>query len=275
MKSAKTPATDISLFISYSTQDGKEASALHRLLSLLGFSCFLAHKDIRKGEQWRQAIVRELRKSDVFIVLLSEHGVTSPWVQQECGMAHLLFETKRRPLIIPVTPNGAIPPGCLSEYQAQAIRLTFWLSKLDTGAEMASKLGQEVVNNLGCGDLMRPRAIRNLKGATVEDFSFLLNFLALLGVTFSEFCSITNHTVTHPSAAYSDSVMKCMYKLLDVHRTDIDKLPDCVKAWNALHRKYQEFKETERRRQEESMRKMLQAMESKAAPKGNEAPKSI
>lgn len=250
------------VFISYAMEDGKEAGALHRLLSLLGFTCFLAHKDIKKGEQWREAIVRELRNSDIFLPLLSEHGLKSAWVQQECGMAHVFRANKKKPVIIPVTPNGQIPPGCLSEYQSQNIGLTFWLSRLDIGSEVASKLGLAIVEQAGCLDAIKPRVINNLSGTSLQDYCFILGFLASSGdVSFDEFLSLINHTNSHWEAQRSDFVMHHMYRLLKIHHEEINKLPEWIKAWNQLHARYQKYKEEERRRAEDLARKMQQQTE--------------
>ena len=257
------------IFISYASEDGSEAGSLHRLLTLLGFHCFLAHKDIKKGEQWRAAIVSGLRTTDIFIPLLSEHGLKSPWVQQECGMAHLLRGKKKKPLIIPVTPNGQIPPGCLSEYQALNIGLTFWLSKLNIGHDVASKLGLAIVEQADCMAAIKPRAISNLSGTSIEDYSFILGFLSASGqVTFDDFLSLINHANSNSGAHYSDFVMHHMYRLLKVHTEELTKLPEWIKAWNRLHERYQKHKEDERRRAEEYARKMQQQTEKLLETKG-------
>jgi len=272
MRRVKKDRSDsIVVFISYAMEDSKEAGSLHRLLATLGFDCFLAHKDIRKGERWRDAILRELRASDAFVVLLSEHGVGSCWVQQESGMAHLLHCGNRRPLIIPVVPKGELPPGCLSEYQAQEIGLTFWLSKLDVGSSVAGNVARTMIDHLDCLPLVKPKAISNLKSAAIEDFAFVLTFLVNCGnVAFSEFLTILNHSITHPKVAITDAVMTQLYALLEVHRSELDKLPDWVKAWNRLHQRYVEHKEAVRRQQEEMLRSMQRAMR-----KSEESNKSV
>lgn len=257
------------IFISYAKEDGKEAGYLHHYLTLLGFTCFLAHKDIKKGELWRPAIVSGLKKSDIFIPLLSEHGLKSSWVQQECGMAHLLRGKKKTPVIIPVTPNGQIPPGCLSEYQALNIGLTFWLSKLDIGYDVASKLGNAIVDQADCMATIKPRAINNLGGTSIQDYGFILGFLSASGqVTFDDFLSLIKHADTHSSASYSDFVMDHMYRLLRIHTDELTKLPEWVKTWNRLHDRYQKHKEEERRRAEEYARKMQQQTEKLLETKG-------
>lgn len=255
----------VTVFISYATQDVKEAGALHHLLKLLGFKCFLAHKDIPKGEQWRDEIVNVLRKSDVFIALLSEHGVASSWVQQECGMAHLLRKRARKPLIIPVVPDGAVPPGCLSDYQAQTISLTFWFSKLNLTTEIAKKLALAIVAKLRCADAIKPQALDNAKSLKVEDLAFVIDALSACGnTTFSDFLTLTNAAISHIAAARSDAVMTALYQLLEVHRAELSKWPEWVRAWNGLHKKYSDFKEVQRQQQEEMLRNLRESMKPKA-----------
>lgn len=246
------------IFISYAMEDGKEAGELHRLLSLFGFDCFLAHKDIRKGEQWREAIVKAIRTSDVFIPLLSDHGLTSAWVQQECGMAHILAEgRKHKPAIIPVVPNGTMPPGCLSEYQASSVRKTFWASKLALDANVASVLGGSILEHVSCLEEIKPRAIAHLTKLTIEDFANVLGFLQSFGrVTFNDFLSVIKHADAHSGAYRSDSIMTHIYALLRVHIEELKKHPDWVVVWNRFHNRHEQFTAEERRRHEEYMRKL-------------------
>lgn len=65
------------VFISYSTEDKKEARQLHDRLGLLGFKCFLAHQDIPKGVKWQDAIVQNLKAARVFIPILTEWALSS------------------------------------------------------------------------------------------------------------------------------------------------------------------------------------------------------
>ncbi len=252
------------VFISYAMEDGKEAGELHRLLSLVGFTCFLAHKDIRKGEPWREAIVKSIRNADVFVPLLSEHGLTSAWVQQECGMAHILAEgRKRKPTIIPVVPNGKTPPGCLSEYQAMTVRITFWASKLNLDSKVALALGGSILERVPCLKEIKNDAIGHLGRATLNDFSFILEFLRSFGeLGFNDFLGLINHAGAHSEAYKSDSVMSHMYAILKIHIEELKKHPNWVVAWNRLHNRHEEFKAEERRRQEEMLRKLNAHMET-------------
>ena len=256
------------IFISYAMEDAKEAAEFHRLLTLLGFTCFLAHKDIRKGEQWREAILRSIRDADVFIPLLSDHGVTSAWVQQECGMAHVLAEgRKRKPIIIPVVPNGKTPPGCLSEYQAQLVRVTFWTSKLSLDSAVVTTLGSTIAGQTASLPEIRPRTISNLKGAAVADICVVLEFLRLVGqLAFNEFLTVIKYTSEHPTAYRSDPVMTHVYALMRDHYEEVQKHPDWLAACNRLHERYQQFKEEERRRQEEFLRKLTEQSETTDKP---------
>lgn len=248
------------IFISYANEDKKEAGTLHSLLSLLGFQCFLAHEDIKKGELWRAAIVKELKAADVFVVLLSEYALKSAWVQQECGMAHILRERRKKPHIIPVTP-GSAPPGCLSEYQAERIDLSFLWSKLQIGHEFAGKIAKAIVSHFGSVETVKGTAIGHLSGAAIQDFEFILDFLySSNSVTFEEFLKLVERVGSHSRAPFSDYIMWRMYRLLEKYKKEIDGRPDWVKYWNGrIHEPYQKYKAEERRRQEETARKMAES----------------
>jgi len=58
--------------------------------------------------------------------------------------------------------------------------------------------------------------------------------------------------------------MTTLYGLLELHRAELSKLPDWVRAWNELHQMYTKFKEEQRKQQEEMIRSWQQAMKPKA-----------
>jgi hypothetical protein len=254
----------LDVFISYAFEDSKEAAELHRLLTLLGFNCFLAHKDIRKGDRWRGAILKAVRSADVFIPLLSGDGLASAWVQQECGMAHVLAEgKKRKPMIIPVLPAKQTPPGCLSEYQSLTVGMTWWKSKLTLDSKVACSLGAAIVERTGCLQEVKTRVIEHLYRSTIADFCVVVEFLHSLGeVGFNDFLFLIKHAAAHDSAFQSDQVMSELYSLLKAHIVELGRHPDWVAVWNGLHNRSQAYKAEVRRRQEENARKLQAQMEA-------------
>jgi hypothetical protein len=249
------------IFISYSLEDKNDAGTLHGLLSLTGFECFLAHRDIKKGEQWRDAIVRELKASSIFIPILSDHGLSSAWVQQECGMAHLLRSNKSRLLIIPLTINASVPPGCLSIYQAMSVNLRYFgLGGVNLSHEVAKRLSLEIAEQTECMNLIKPSAIKNLGHAAPEDAAYLLGFLFEAGkIQFEDFLLLITQASKNQRLICSDTAMNYLYRFLDMYRDEIGAHPDWVTAWNGLHNRYQNHKTEERRRLEKAMQKLTEA----------------
>ncbi len=105
------------VFISYSTEDKDLAGYIKTGLELLNFKSFLAHEDIEPGDHWREQIIENMKKCNVFIPLLTEAAKDSVWLHQECGMAVI-----RDMLIIPIKQSYD-PMGCISKYQALKIAL--------------------------------------------------------------------------------------------------------------------------------------------------------
>lgn len=105
--------TDI--FISYARADQAAASAVHQQLVAGGVSVFMADRSIEPGADWRSRIEREIQGARLVLVLASQAGCQSAWVQNEVGMA-----VSARRKIIPVIwdmPASDLP-GVLSGYQA-------------------------------------------------------------------------------------------------------------------------------------------------------------
>ena len=196
------------IFISYSLEDKKDSDILRGLLERVGFECFLAHRDIRKGDPWREAIVKELKASDVFIPILSDHGLASSWVHQECGMAHLLRTNKKQLLIIPLTINNNTPPGCLSIYQAMKVNLKFFgFGGPDLSHEVAKSLALEIAKQTSCTESIKATAIRNLGHAGAGDIEYILGFLVdSKGLRSDDFQALVvqanaNHYIAHSDIA--------------------------------------------------------------------------
>jgi hypothetical protein len=103
-------------FLSYQTNDKIVAGRIKSFLDEIGVPAFLAHEDIEVSEEWRLELLRQLRKADIFIAILSAHYNSSPWCVQESGMAAL-----RRMTIIPLSIDGSIPRGFISHLQCTRI----------------------------------------------------------------------------------------------------------------------------------------------------------
>jgi hypothetical protein len=100
------------VFLSYHSSDRALAGQIKLCLYQYGLEVFLAHEDIQPTEEWQARILSELKKTVVFLPLLTEKFLTSKWTSQECGVA------VARGVFI-VSLKVAIDPfGFLSKYQA-------------------------------------------------------------------------------------------------------------------------------------------------------------
>src|SRR5665213_2968817 len=97
-------------FISYSHLDREYGAQVKKVLSEVDIEAFLAHDDIEISEEWRERILVELRRCDIFVPLLSANFLSSKWAPQEAGF------TISRPdvVIVPLSIDGTTPFGFLS-----------------------------------------------------------------------------------------------------------------------------------------------------------------
>lgn len=84
------------VFLSHSSIDAEVALGLCNELETNGIECFLAPRDIRSGHEYAAEIVEGIDKSDVMILVLSNHSNTSPHVLREVERA----VSKNIPLIV-------------------------------------------------------------------------------------------------------------------------------------------------------------------------------
>ena len=94
-------------FISYAWVDGRDyAVALARELAAMGFECFLDSKDYAKGDNWRLAGRRAIRKTARLILVGSPGALVSEPVLRELDA----FErTGRR--VVPISFDGSLFPA--------------------------------------------------------------------------------------------------------------------------------------------------------------------
>lgn len=117
VKGAK-PVNDekIRVFISYSSEDKLVGAEVRKILDRYDIEAFLAHDDIHVSEEWKERIIDELNKADVFVALLSDAFKNSEWAPQETGMAY-----NRKMLIIPLRLDDTIPFGFIGHLQGKPI----------------------------------------------------------------------------------------------------------------------------------------------------------
>lgn len=104
-------------FISYSHQDRAYGAQAKGVLAEVGIEAFLAHDDLEVSEEWRERILIELRRCDLFVALLSANFLSSKWAPQEAGF----IVSRPEVVIAPLSIDGTTPFGFLSHLQAGRI----------------------------------------------------------------------------------------------------------------------------------------------------------
>jgi hypothetical protein len=97
-----------SCFISYSSRDQEFAERLHADLQNKGVRCWFAPEDLKIGDTFRQRIDESIRLHDKLLLILSEHSVNSPWVQDEVEAALERERREKRLVLFPIRIDGAV-----------------------------------------------------------------------------------------------------------------------------------------------------------------------
>jgi len=112
----------IDVFISYASSDKVIAERVCGALENAGISCWMAPRNIEPGTAFPTAIVEAVNSARAFVLILTEHGATSPHVLSEVSHA---FNGKKR--IIPLR----IWQQALPEDLEYFLSLTQWLDAPD------------------------------------------------------------------------------------------------------------------------------------------------
>lgn len=75
----------LKVFISHSTKDHKLVMALEMYLKLKGILVYIAENDCQVGRSLSCKIIENLEKSDYFLVLYTNRGKESIFVNQDIG----------------------------------------------------------------------------------------------------------------------------------------------------------------------------------------------
>jgi len=109
---------DASIFISYSRQNEKQALHLLGVLRREGFTVWIDQESIAGASIWSNEIVENIKKSEIFIILLSDSSAQSPNVSKEIALA-----AEHRKIILPIEIGTVTLPGQL-EYALAGIQRT-------------------------------------------------------------------------------------------------------------------------------------------------------
>ena len=92
-----------SCFISYSTKDQEFADRLYADLGNEGVRCWFAPHDIQAGRKIHEQIDQAIRRYDRLLLILSEHSMSSEWVQTEIARARQKEIDEQRQILFPIS----------------------------------------------------------------------------------------------------------------------------------------------------------------------------
>lgn len=75
------------VFISYSSKDSASAEYLLNILESMYISCWMAPRDITKGDNYADLIPSAIRNASIFLILVSQNSQESVQVQNELNFA--------------------------------------------------------------------------------------------------------------------------------------------------------------------------------------------
>jgi len=81
------PGTYHTCALSYATEDQEFAEKLHTDLQQEGVSCWFAPHDLRTGDNIRTQVYEAIGNNDKLLIVLSEHPIEIPWVEEEVETA--------------------------------------------------------------------------------------------------------------------------------------------------------------------------------------------
>lgn len=105
---ALAPIQFYSCFISYSSKDQEFAERLHADLQSKGVRCWFAPEDLKIGDKLRPSFDEAIRLHDKLMVLLSEHSVSSSWVEKEVETAFEKERQQNRTVLFPIRLDDAV-----------------------------------------------------------------------------------------------------------------------------------------------------------------------
>jgi TIR domain len=97
-----------SCFISYSSKDDAFARQLHADLQAAGVRCWFVPEDMMIGDRIRPRIDESIRMYDRLLLVLSEHSVSSKWVEFEVEAAMDREQEGKPPVLFPVRLDNTV-----------------------------------------------------------------------------------------------------------------------------------------------------------------------
>jgi TIR domain/Pentapeptide repeats (8 copies) len=95
-------------FISYSSKNQDFAVRLYSDLQNKGVRCWYAPEDLKIGDKIRDCIDESIKLRDKLLLILSEHSITSDWVEQEVESALEEERQRGRTILFPIRLDDAV-----------------------------------------------------------------------------------------------------------------------------------------------------------------------
>jgi len=105
---ASQPIEYYACFISYSHKDQPFALLLYTDLQSKGVRCWFAPEDLKIGDKLRPHIDESIRLYDKLLLVLSQHSVTSQWVEQEVETALEKERKKQQTVLFPIRLDNTV-----------------------------------------------------------------------------------------------------------------------------------------------------------------------
>ncbi len=102
------PIEYYTVFISYSSKNHDFAKRLYADLQSKGVRCWFAPEDLKIGDKIRARIDESIRLYDKLLLVLSQHSVSSQWVEQEVETAFAKERKENRTVLYPIRLDKAV-----------------------------------------------------------------------------------------------------------------------------------------------------------------------
>ena len=97
------------VFISHASEDAKVANNIVQLLKQNQIRCWIAPRDIEKGLEWAEAIIKGLERTRILILVLSTHSNETKQVKRE-----LRFADDMSMPVLPIRIENIRPTGTMN-----------------------------------------------------------------------------------------------------------------------------------------------------------------
>lgn len=108
--------SNLDTFLSHAHEDRIIARKLADELKNHSFDAFVAHEDIKLGDEWESTLFERIKKCDLFIAILSNNFHQAQYTDHEVGIAHGLGKT-----ILPLSVDDTMPYGFMAKIQAKKL----------------------------------------------------------------------------------------------------------------------------------------------------------